>query len=365
LNIVGIDLRVLQECHMTKETIRFGLIGFGLFGRHHARAIAGCQGAQLAAIAVKSEKSQAAARKDYPQAHVFDDYRKVVERDDIDVIDVVVPNQLHFETAAAALRHGKHVLLEKPMSVELLQCDELLALAKKHDRILAINHELRLSSLWGGVKKLILSGKIGRPLYTLIELSRFPYRQGAEGWRYDIQRVGNWILEEPIHFFDLARWYMSGCGNPISVYARANSRQQGHPELRDNFSAMINFKGEQYAVVSQTLAAFEHHVTAKVVGAAGTIWAYWSAPDARSDKPTFALRYGLGDSIHSVTFDQPTGELVELADQITAVVKAVREGTAPPCSGEDGRWSTLLCLAAQRSVDTGRITSVDELMTTS
>ena len=65
-----------------------------------------------------------------------------------------------------------------------------------------------------------------------MELSRRPYRPGADSWRFDIERVGNWILEEPIHFFDLARWYLDTAGTPQTIYARANSRQTGHPELQ-------------------------------------------------------------------------------------------------------------------------------------
>ncbi len=57
-------------------------------------------------------------------------------------------------------------------------------------------------------------GAIGEPQYCLIELWRKPYRLGSNGWRYDISRVGNWILEEPIHFFDLARWYLGSLGEP-------------------------------------------------------------------------------------------------------------------------------------------------------
>src|SRR2546429_673829 len=83
-------------------------------------------------------------------------------------------------------------------------------------------------------------GPCGEPLYVPIELWRRPYRLGADGWRYDIARVGNWVLEEPIHFFDLARWYLAGRGDAVSVYARANSRQPEHPELHDNFSAVVN-----------------------------------------------------------------------------------------------------------------------------
>src|SRR5690606_7701926 len=123
--------------------------------------------------------------------------------------DVVVPNVLHFEVALAALEAGKHLLLEKPMALELAHCDRLVEAARARRRMIAVNPELRHAALWSGVKRLIEEGAIGHPQYALIELSRFPYRQGSQGWRWDIAWVGNWILEEPIHFFDLARWYLA------------------------------------------------------------------------------------------------------------------------------------------------------------
>jgi myo-inositol 2-dehydrogenase/D-chiro-inositol 1-dehydrogenase len=266
-----------------------------------------------------------------------------------------VPNKLHYEVALAALDAGKHVLLEKPMALELSHCDQLISLAAAKQRTLAIGHELRLSSLWGGVKKLIDDRLVGDPLHVLVELSRFPYRQGSGGWRYDVERVGNWILEEPIHFFDLASWYLSTHGEPISIYARGNGRDPARKELTDNFSAIVNFPNSAYAVISQTLAAFGHHQTAKIAGTCGTIWAWWSAADARSDKPTFGLRYGIGDQVSEMTFGKPTGELVELADEVAAMVQCVREGIPPPCSAHDGRRSTMLCLIATRSLRTGRV----------
>jgi len=343
------------------ERVAFGLIGYGLFGAHHANAISHCADAELVAIAVRSDASQQLARAAHPTADVLGDYRLLLERDDIEVVSVVAPNKLHYEIAKAVLESGKHLLLEKPMALRVEDCDELVALAESNKLVLAIGHELRLSSLWGGVKELIDQGVIGDPLHVLIELSRFPYRQGSEGWRYDIDRVGSWILEEPIHFFDLARWYLSSRGEPTSVYARANSRHPDNPKLFDNFSAIVNFEGA-YAVVSQTLAAFGHHQTGKITGTEGAIWAWWSAADARSDKPTFGLRYGLGDKVTEKSFEKPTGELLELADEVAAVARCVREGTQPPCTGIDGRWSTLLCLAAERAVELETPVSIKEFI---
>jgi len=338
--------------------VRFGLIGYGAWGSHHAAAITKAAGAELCAIAVRSPESQAAARQAFPQAQVVADYRELTANRELDVIDVVVPSHLHCEIGCAVLKSGKHLLLEKPMSVNVGECDRLMATAREAQRTIAIGHELRMSSLWGGVKRIIDDGGIGKPLYALIELSRKPYRQGADGWRYDIKRVGNWILEEPIHFFDLARWYLAADGEPTSVYARANSRQPEHPELQDNFSAILHFPQGAYAVITQTLAAFEHHQTVKVTGTKGAIWASWSGALDRTLHPTQSLKHFDGENLHDVKLDRMSGEVFELEDEMAMMVRVVREGIQPRATALDGRWSVHMCNAAQQSVDTGAIVAL-------
>jgi len=81
--------------------MRFGLIGYGLFGRHHARAIAQAPGATLAAIACRSAETAEAAQKDYPEVVVERDYRALLSRRDVDAVDIVVPNDLHEEIGVA------------------------------------------------------------------------------------------------------------------------------------------------------------------------------------------------------------------------------------------------------------------------
>jgi len=338
---------------VSESEVRIGLIGFGAWGRHHADAITRSKGAKLVAVAARSQPSCAAAREAYPGVATYSNYRELLARDDLDAIDIVLPSHLHFEVADAALASGRHVLLEKPMATAVADCDRLIQLATELKRLLAIGHEFRLSSLWGRVKDLIDEGFIGEPQYALVELSRNPYRLGADGWRYDITRVGNWILEEPIHFFDLARWYLEASGNPVSVYASANSRQAEHPELQDNFSAILKFEKGAYAVVSQTLSAFEHHQMVKVTGTKGALWASWSGALDRTRHPTFSLRAFNGGNVETVPIDKITGELFELEDQLEMFVEAVRGKPNSLTSSEDGRWSVAMCLAAQESVDTG------------
>jgi len=343
---------------MSDSTVRFGLIGFGAWGQHHANSIHKTAAAELVAISAKTEASVSAAKQAYPQAEVFNDYRQMLLRDDLDCVDVVVPSHLHHEIGLAVLNANKHLLLEKPMGISVAECDDLLQLANKKKRLLAVGHEFRLSSLWGRVKQLIEEGFVGDPQYVLVELSRNPYRQGADGWRYDISRVGNWILEEPIHFFDLARWYLSDSGDPVSVYGSANSRQPDHPELQDNFSAIVNFPGGRYAVVTQTLSAFEHHLTVKVTGTQGALWATWSGAKDRTRHPTFSLKAFDGEEVKTIPIEKITGELFELEDQIEMLVHAIRDGQPLACTAEDGRWSVAMCLAAQASVDSESLVKI-------
>src|ERR1700693_913042 len=109
------------------EKVRFGLIGFGAWGRHHARAIAECPQAELAAIATRSPENQTEARRLPPQAEVLADYHELLARSEIDVVDVVLPSDLHFTVGTDALRARKHLLLEKPMALTVGDCGRLLA----------------------------------------------------------------------------------------------------------------------------------------------------------------------------------------------------------------------------------------------
>jgi len=173
--------------------LRFGLIGYGLWGRHHAAAIAAAPGAALAGIACASAATAAAARRDFPSTPVTVDYRELLARPDLDAVAVVVPNHLHAEVGVAALEAGKDVLLEKPMATSLADCDRLLAAAWTSGRVLTIGHELRHSAQYGRVKAIIDAGEIGTPTYAAFSLFRFPFRPGSDGWRYDAARVGSWM----------------------------------------------------------------------------------------------------------------------------------------------------------------------------
>jgi myo-inositol 2-dehydrogenase/D-chiro-inositol 1-dehydrogenase len=333
--------------------MRFGLIGYGLWGRHHAAAIAAAPGAELASIACASEATAAAARREFPGVPVDIGYQALLARPGIDAVAVVVPNHLHALVGVAALEAGKDVLLEKPMATTLEDCDRLIAAARTSGRVLTVGHELRLSAQYGRVKALIDAGEIGTPVYAAFSLFRFPFRPGSSGWRYDAARVGSWILEEPVHFFDFMMWYFEGVGDPLSVQALGNAGARG-AGLSDNFTAVLRFPGQAHAVITETLAGFEYHQLLHVVGTVGSIRSWWSGTLDRTAHPAFELRIERerGRGVETTPVER-SGELVELGEQARQVVGAFAR-RRPLVSGEEARKRIVVCLAAERSLREGR-----------
>ena len=333
--------------------MRFGLIGYGAWGRYHAEAIAGAPGAELAAIACASEASAALAHERHPEAAVHLDWRALVIDRSLDAVDIVVPNHLHAEVAIAALDAGKNVLLEKPMAATIADCDRIVDAVRRSGKILSVGHEFRASTQWGLIHRLIRDGEIGEPLYANVSLFRFPYRQGAGGWRYEGRRVGSWVLEEPVHFFDMLMWWFEGLGDPHLVHGFGSAKDGRGRGMYDNFSAVMRWPKGAYAVVTQTLAGFEHHHIVEVAGRDGAIRTWWSGVMDRTADPRHELKVQRRGRDKCETIELgPSGEVFELREELAATVRAFEAGR-PLVSAEEARKRIIVCLEAERAVAQG------------
>lgn len=326
-----------------------GLVGYGAWGRYHARAIAAAPSARLAAIATRGD----AAAADWPEVRIFRDWQTLVANPAIEAVVVAGPNHTHAPVALAALAAGKHVLLEKPMATTAADCDALVAAARASGKVLTIGHEHRVSTQWGRIGTLLAENAIGRPQHVNIQLFRFPYRQGSDGWRYDVARVGSWILEETVHHFDLVLWWLAASSPPVAMRALA----QGEPAMPRALTAMLSFADGATASISTAVAGFEHHLAVHLQGEAGAIRALWSAPLDRAETAEASLslfrgRAGPGERASAIAFDN-SGEVHELATQAEAAVQGFCAGRAL-VTPEEGRAAVLGCLLAEESARTGR-----------
>ncbi len=98
------------------KTIRIGVIGVGQIGKHHLEIYRQIEGVKVTAIANRGEAEARRVAEIYDIKHVYTDFRKLLERDDIQAVDVCLHNNLHMPATVAALRAGKHVYCEKPMA---------------------------------------------------------------------------------------------------------------------------------------------------------------------------------------------------------------------------------------------------------
>jgi myo-inositol 2-dehydrogenase/D-chiro-inositol 1-dehydrogenase len=327
--------------------MRVGLIGYGAWGGIHAKSIKSLTNHELVAIACKSRDTARQAQKDHPDCRITTDHREVFAYNDIEVVDIVVPNHLHVPFAVAALEAGKHVLLEKPMAPDIAAGDRLVEVAQKSDKTISLIHELRCSEQWSWLKSAIDRGDIGSPRYILLNLFRFPYRPGKDGWRYRPEDVGSWVLEEPIHFIDLMLWYFEIIGAPTAVTAFTNPAEKN---LSQDFTAVFEFPTGAYGVVSQTLSAFEHHQVIEISGNEGAIRSIWSGAMDRTDKPIFSVTaqsHGK-DTPVPIKLEHPSGEIFEIQEYIKLALDGLAQGRSfYPV--EKARNLVKFCLAAEQS----------------
>jgi len=339
------------------KEVRFGLLGFGEWARWHACFIKENPAAHLVAVAESDEERRNTAARDLG-VKVYSDYNELIKEEELDVVDILLPNYLHYEATIAAFRAGNNVLLEKPMALTVEDCNSILKFVQEDSRqdkrlFLAIGFELRLSSLWGGVKKLIQEGKIGIVKTVNVEVFRSASPIGLKEWRLNKEQVGSWMLDAPIHYFDLIRWYFEEIGEPQSIYSSANSFSK--KVLVDNFSSIIKFSRGGYAILSYSMAGYGYYTIAKIIGNRGAIWAHWEEIEEKPLEPKFWLEYSQNRVKHKIAIERPAGETFDLKAEINQIVKVVQEGRTNLATGQDGKEAVRICLAADKSLTTGEI----------
>lgn len=335
---------------MTKS--RVALAGFGAWGQMHARALSDIPHAEIAAIYCHGDSSAAAAAAAYPHVPRFRDYDAMLAAGGFDVASVCVPNQQHAPFAILALEAGCHVFLEKPLGLTLAECDAVIAAARRSGRAVALDHELRVSHQWSAIRRTIAAGDLGVVRHQQMTLFRHPFRLGSGGWRHSRAGVGSWMLEELVHFFDLVVWYAAEKGRPTRVHARGSGSRAAEG-LHDILVVDMSWADGSTALLTQNLAAFEHHIVFELTGSEGSLRTWWSGSGARTLTPTFELKVlRRGADAPQILHVPVSGESFELRENLDRALSAFRENRSilPP---EEARLSIEICLAAEESCRTG------------
>lgn len=143
-----------------KPAIKTAIASFGMSGQvFHGPFLKTNPGYEVISVL---ERSKTLSRKLFPQAAIVDDYNKILKNPDIELVIVNTPDRLHFEMAATALKSGKHVVVEKPITLKSQEAKQLVQLSHKMGKILAVFQNRRWDGDFLTVQKILNEGKLGR-----------------------------------------------------------------------------------------------------------------------------------------------------------------------------------------------------------
>ena len=329
--------------------IRVGLLGAGRIGQFHAHTVAfKTEGAELVAISDVVGDAAAALAAATEAPRWGDDPAVVLDDPSIDAVIIATPGPTHAGLITRAAEAGKQIFCEKPIALELAEIDAALAAVERAGVRLQIGFQRRFDAGYLRAKELIDSGKIG-DLQIIHSRTRDPDLPSLEYLR----SCGGLFRDTSVHDLDSIRW-LSGL-EVTSVYAAgAVLIDPRVGEAGDVDTAVLTLRlanGAIATVDNSRRAVYGYDVRAEVYGSAGSVEVSRPAPTAAVYRSPAGITR---DHVH--WFLDLFGAAYE--EEIRAFVGCVRTGDTPRVTGRDGRMATVIALAAQESLATGRAVPV-------
>ncbi len=337
---------------MTDSTIRFGLIGCGRVAPRHIQSLWELDGAQLVAVADIVETRALRAAKE-SGAEPYTDYRRLLERRDLDVVTICTPSGMHAQMAIDALCAGKHVIVEKPMALNLQDADRMIATAQATGRRLCVVLQNRYNPPMQDLRRVVDEGRLGRLLLGNATVRWYrPQEYYDDGWHGTFGMDGGALMNQSIHHIDALQWLM---GDVESVFAytatlahKMEAEDVGVVAVRFASGALGTIEGSTVAFpenLEGSIAVFGECGSVKVGGTALNRKIFWKIAGALEHERELLTR----DQV-----DPPTVYGYSHKAVIADMLAALREQREPRTNGPVARKSVALVLAIYESARTGR-----------
>ena len=195
----------------TEKTIGIGIIGAGFARTTQIPGFKNCEGARIVAIASAHREHAEKVAREFDIPHVEDDWRGVINRDDVDLVSIATPVVTHCEMTLAALDRGKHVLCEKPMAMNAEEARRMKERAQKAGVLALIDHELRFLPGRLKMRELVQAGEIGKIKHVKLTFRADSRADSTRPWNWwsDIKQGGGTLGAIGSHVVDGFRWLLS------------------------------------------------------------------------------------------------------------------------------------------------------------
>ena len=343
---------------MKDGKIGFGIIGLGMISETHAAALKDQPDCYLYGC-FNSKKEKADKWAEAHGCKAFYTLESLLADPEIDAVSVATPSGLHFDAALAAIRAGKHVLIEKPMEITEERIQQLIDEAKEHKVLLCGIFQSRFHEAPRLIKKAVEEGRFGKITMADAQFKWFRtqeyYDSGA--WR------GTWavdgggvMMNQGIHAIDLLLFIM---GDPVEVTGYTATLAHERIEVEDTAAAILKFPNGALGAILGTTGAYPGSMKRiEICGSKGQVVleedsiTKWEFAEPRPEDEEIRKKFAASTSVGGASDPKAIsciGHIREFAD----FAKAIKNGTVPFVPGEEAMRSVHLIRSVYESAKTG------------
>ena len=354
------------------KPIGVGIVGTGRISDLHAIEYLRGDAARIVAVCDRARElaTAKAAAWGVPDSRVFAALDDLLACDEVDLVEILLPHDLHLPATLAALAAGKAVSVQKPMATSLADGLAMVAAAESVGGFFKVFENFVFYPPVQKAKALLDEGAIGEPLTIRIKSIFGDPRHGwaipgaAQAWRLDPARCGGGpiVFDDGHHKFALAWWFM---GMPEEVHAWIGRTAVAGGMVDGPAMISFRFAGSRLGVfeavhASEMLIDTRHYAQddqIEITGSKGVLWVTRGHGRLGDRPPVVLYRDGATTGFSAM----PTGWEESFVRSTRDTIEALREGRAPVLTGAQGVEVLRFSLAALRSAETGRAVRLDEI----
>lgn len=340
------------------DTLKFGIVGCGVVGPEHARAIQSLPDAELLAVCDPAVGRAETMAQQFG-ARAYTDLAEMLGREDLDVVDVCTPSGMHGEQAMQIMRSGRHVVVEKPMEISLDRIEEMLRVQEQSGVKLTVVSQHRWDPASRYLHDLVERSALGK---LVMGSAHVPWWRSQDyfdsgdwrgGWQLD---GGGILMNQSIHYIDILHWFL---GPVRSVYAYADTLAH-RIETEDVAVAVLRFASGALGTIAATSGAYPGMgARVEVLGDRGSAviedgeLAYLHLAERDTQGVgSYGQGSDAGNQAQSVELPPVEAGVTAHAMQIADMIKAIRDDGTPLVDGYAARHSVQIILAVYESART-------------
>lgn len=354
--------------------LKVGIIGTGVISELHWRAYQQITEAEVAALCDRNEAVVQSKAKKWGVQKIYTDFNAMLADPDIQAVEILTPQQSHKEIAVAAIKAEKHTSVQKPMSVTLVEANEMLIASKQTSKIARVYENFRFYPAIQKAKELIDGGEIGEPLSIRFKLTNGYGGKGdfahekSETWdrrmEIDMSGGGAVTFDHGYHIYTLARFFVGEVESVFAWIGRKKDRNgyiwdspamiSWHYKGMDRFGVWEQVWGDDLRIKTNYYAGEDRM---EITGSRGIIWVtkctaeFWDVP------PLILYRDGKLTSFHDLETDWQASFDAATRNFIDSILNKAE----PELTFDEGREIQRIAIAVKQSGDERRMVSLDEV----